>query len=220
MAARYGFAPQEQDSPAALSDPWVFRAPQSQAAEAYRSLRTTLLMSRAGKPPQVVLVMSGSPGEGKSTTCLNTAAAFAIRGDQGIFLDADLRKPHAHCLFRCANDVGLSNCLTSETDFREALQRHPNIESLKLLPAGPNAPNPAELLGRSVSLRCSKSSEDTLTSSLLIVRPFCLYRTDCHLRRSRTGMFWFCDPRVLQNACCADVWHGCEHQIRCHLGSC
>lgn len=147
MAARYGFAPQEQDSPAALSDPWVLRAPQSQAAEAYRSLRTTLLMSRAGKPPQVVLVMSGSPGEGKSTTCLNTAAAFAIRGDRVLFLDADLRKPHAHCLFRCANDVGLSNCLTSETDFREALQRHPNIESLKLLPAGPNAPNPAELLG-------------------------------------------------------------------------
>jgi succinoglycan biosynthesis transport protein ExoP len=146
MAARYGFAPQEQDSPASLSDPWVLRAPQSQAAEAYRSLRTTLLMSRAGEPPQVVLVMSGSPGEGKSTTCLNTAAAFAIRGDRVLFLDADLRKPHAHCLFGCANDVGLSSCLTSETDFREALQRHPNIESLKLLPAGPNAPNPAELL--------------------------------------------------------------------------
>jgi capsular exopolysaccharide synthesis family protein len=104
-------------------------------------------MSKADDPPKVVLIMSGTPEEGKSTTCFNTAAAFAIQGDRVLHLDADLRRAQAHNFFGSKNDVGLSNCLTSGMPYTDVLKQHPEISSLYLLPAGPNPPNPAELLG-------------------------------------------------------------------------
>ena len=91
--------------------------------------------------------MSGAPEEGKSTTCLNTAAAFAFRGDRVLYLDADLRRTQAHKFFNCSNDVGLSNCLATGLGFSQAIQSHPDIHSLFLLPGGPRPPNPSELLG-------------------------------------------------------------------------
>jgi polysaccharide biosynthesis transport protein len=144
---RYGIASRSQGTPEAKSNSWLLRAPRSHTSEAYRALRTALLMSRAEKPPKVILIMSGSPGEGKSTTCLNTAAAFAIQGERVLYLDADLRRPQAHLAFNCANDVGLSSCLTSGLSYEQALRTYPEIESLFLLPAGPHPPNPSELLG-------------------------------------------------------------------------
>ncbi len=145
-ASRYGLGaklPEETAVPSA----WLLRAPRSHVAEAYRTLRTALLMSRVENPPKVLLVMSGSPKEGKSTTCLNTAAAFAIQGDRVLFIDADLRRPQAHMLFHSTNDVGLSNCLTSGLPYRQALKVFPGIDTLSLLPAGPHPPNPSELIG-------------------------------------------------------------------------
>jgi succinoglycan biosynthesis transport protein ExoP len=104
-------------------------------------------MSRAEKPPKVVLIMSGLPTEGKTTTCLNTAAAFAIQGDSVLYIDADLRRAQAHKSFSSSNDVGLSNCLTSGVSYKEALVPYPGIDSLFLLAAGPHPPNPSELIG-------------------------------------------------------------------------
>jgi polysaccharide biosynthesis transport protein len=147
IARRYGIASQSQGAPEGKSNSWLLRAPRSHTSEAYRGLRTALLMSRAEKAPRVVLIMSGSPAEGKSTTCLNTAAAFAIQGDRVLYLDADLRRARAHIAFGCANDVGLSNCLTSGLPYEKALKQYPEIDSLFLLPAGPSPPNPSELLG-------------------------------------------------------------------------
>lgn len=134
-------------SDGALSPAWLLRAPRSQAAEAYRGLRTALQLSRAQQAPRVILFMSGSPEEGKSTTCLNTAAAFALQGDRVLYLDADLRRAKGHRFFACANDTGLSNCLASGLAFPAALKSYPGIDSLFLLPAGPHPPNPSELLG-------------------------------------------------------------------------
>jgi capsular exopolysaccharide synthesis family protein len=104
-------------------------------------------LSRAEKPPKIILVMSGSPGEGKSTTCLNTAAAFAVQGDRVLYVDADMRHSRGQDYFHCANDAGLSNCLTSGMPFEKALRPYPGIDTLFLLPAGPYPPNPSELLG-------------------------------------------------------------------------
>jgi capsular exopolysaccharide synthesis family protein len=147
VASKYGLAARNQDGPVLKSSLWLLRAPRSYVAESYRVLRTALLMSRADHPPRVILIVSGSPEEGKSTTCLNTAAAFAIQGDRVLFLDADLRRAQAHKFFNSSNDVGLSNCLTSGLSFMEALRVHPEIDTLSLLPAGPHPPNPSELLG-------------------------------------------------------------------------
>jgi capsular exopolysaccharide synthesis family protein len=147
VSSKYGMTAKSLDVPGARENSWLLRAPRSQVAEAYRTLRTALMMSKAEKPPKVILIMSGSPAEGKSTTCLNTAAAFAVQGDRVLYLDADLRRAQAHNSFGCTNDIGLSNCLTSGMPFQKALKPYPGIDSLFLLPAGPHPPNPSELIG-------------------------------------------------------------------------
>jgi len=146
-AGKYGFASRTKNPSETKSSVWLLREPRSQIAEAYRALRTALLLSRAAQPPRVILFMSGSPEEGKSTTCLNAAAAFALQGDRVLYLDADLRRAEAHKFFSCTNEIGLSNCLASGLAFPEALKSHPGMHSLFLLPAGPLPPNPSELLG-------------------------------------------------------------------------
>ncbi|MDR3742408.1 MAG: polysaccharide biosynthesis tyrosine autokinase [Terracidiphilus sp.] len=143
---RYGIVAKTQEAEP-QSNIWLLRAPRSHVTEAYRTLRTALLMSKVENPPKTILIMSGSPAEGKSTTCLNTAAAFAMQGGRVLYIDCDLRRPQAHRLFNCSNEEGLSNCLTGGMDFRKAVRNHPGIESLFLLPAGPHPPNPSELIG-------------------------------------------------------------------------
>ena len=146
-AGKYGFAGKTQEPLDAKSNLWLLRAPRSHIAEAYRALRTALLMSKAEQPPRVILIMSGSPEEGKSTTCLNTAASFAVQGDRVLYLDADLRRATAHKFFDTPNDVGLSNCLTSGLSFEKTLKPYGGIDTLFLMPAGPHPPNPSELIG-------------------------------------------------------------------------
>ncbi len=124
----------------------VLRSPQSPAAEAYRSLRTALLQSRDGLPPRSLLFLSASPGEGRSTTCLNTAAAFAAQGHRVLVIDADLRCSQQPW-FGDVTDTGLSSCLQSGLPFAGAILQCPDVPNLSLLPAGPRIENPAELLG-------------------------------------------------------------------------
>src|SRR5215813_395770 len=90
---------------------WITAEPNSQAAEAYRALRTTLLLSQPGSPPRTLLMTSSLPAEGKTTTTYNLAACFAKFGTRALALDADLRKPSLHKLTRNSNDQGLSNLL-------------------------------------------------------------------------------------------------------------
>lgn len=145
--AYYGRRGKSAEADGAESQTWLLRAPHSQTAEAYRALRTALQLSRAEHAPRVVMFMSGSAEEGKSTTCMNTAAAFAVQGDRVLYLDADLRRAKGHRLFGCENDAGLSSCLANGLEFSAALKPHREIETLFLLPAGDAAPNPSELLG-------------------------------------------------------------------------
>lgn len=146
LATHYGLPRRNTDADETQSHAWLLRAPRSRIAEAYRALRTALLIP-AEHAPRVLLFMSGSAEEGKSTTCLNTAAAFAMQGDRVLYLDADMRRAKGHRFFGCANELGLSNCLAHGLSFPAALMPHPKIDTLFLLPAGRNALNPSELLG-------------------------------------------------------------------------
>lgn len=138
----------KSDVPAGNSwSPWLVKAPRSQISEAYRTFRTAILLSRADHPPRVIMITSGSPNEGKSTTCFNLASALAMQGDRVLYIDADMRRSSAEQFFNCSNEAGLSNCLTSGLRYTEALKPHPDLGTLFLLPAGPHPPNPSELLG-------------------------------------------------------------------------
>jgi succinoglycan biosynthesis transport protein ExoP len=120
--------------------------PRSAIGEAYRMVRTGLLLSKAGAPPKTALVASAIPGEGKSTTVANLAIVFASAGKKVLVIDADLRRPHCHDLFGMKNRRGLTEALTSDCNVEESV-RPTGFDNLYLLSSGETPPNPSELLG-------------------------------------------------------------------------
>ncbi|HEU4389853.1 MAG TPA: polysaccharide biosynthesis tyrosine autokinase [Blastocatellia bacterium] len=117
----------------------------SSAAEAYRVLRTSVLLSTAGRPPKTILVTSGQPSEGKTTTVINTAISLAQLGASVLVIDCDLRKPSAHKIFGVDPFQGLSTYLSRDVDLEHLIHKL-QIANLSLLPCGPIPPNPAELI--------------------------------------------------------------------------
>jgi capsular exopolysaccharide synthesis family protein len=119
----------------------------SPIAEAYRHLRTSLLLSSAGNPPRTILITSSQPSEGKTTTAINTAFMLAQTGAEVLIIDCDLRRPRLHANFNMSNTRGLTNYLAGESPIDDVLQSYEKLPNLKLLTSGPIPPNPAELLG-------------------------------------------------------------------------
>lgn len=116
----------------------------SPVAEAYRTIRTNIRFSGVDKPLKSIVVTSATPNEGKSTVIANLAVVLAQAGNKVILLDCDLRNPTQHKLFELENK-GLSNCIAMGKAVAELTQDTP-LENLKILCAGPIAPNPSELL--------------------------------------------------------------------------
>jgi polysaccharide biosynthesis transport protein len=120
--------------------------PQSQMAESYRALRTSLLLTSLGMPPKVILITSALPEEGKTTTSINCAIVLAQKGTRVLLIDGDLRRPSIHKTLGMGPKVGLSNVLTGAVTLQEATLRSNILPNLFVLPAGTPPPNPAELL--------------------------------------------------------------------------
>ena len=119
----------------------------SPVAEAYRHLRTSLLLSSAGQPPKTVLVTSSQPSEGKTTTVVNIATMLAQTGADVLVLDCDLRRPRVHAHFGLPNSRGVTNYLSGELNVSELVQTYDKLPNLKVISSGPVPPNAAELLG-------------------------------------------------------------------------
>jgi capsular exopolysaccharide synthesis family protein len=122
-------------------------APESATAESFRSLRSGLTLSGVGRKLRVLSITSALPGEGKSYTVYNLGLAFAATGLKTLIIDADLRRPRQHALFRAAREDGLADVLVGLKSFDDALVAHPVEPNLTLLPAGRQSPLAAELLG-------------------------------------------------------------------------
>lgn len=123
--------------------------PQSQMAESYRALRTSLLLSSLGAPPKVIMVTSARPQEGKTTTAINSAIVLAQKGVRVLLVDADLRRPSIHKTLGMGPRSGLSNVLTGSATLQQTITPSPILPNLFVLPAGSPPPNPAELLASS-----------------------------------------------------------------------
>jgi polysaccharide biosynthesis transport protein len=118
----------------------------SPVTEAYRHLRTSLLLSSAGQPPRTVLVTSSQPSEGKTTTAVNTAMMLAQTDAEVLLLDCDLRRPRIHTHFGLSNAKGVTNYLSGESNVGELVQTVDGVPNLKVITSGPVPPNAAELL--------------------------------------------------------------------------
>jgi succinoglycan biosynthesis transport protein ExoP len=125
----------------------VFSEPNSQVAEAYRSLRTSILLMNADASTNVILVTSALPAEGKTTTSLNCAAALAQQGARVLLVEADMRRPNLNKNLNLKSSSGLSSLVAGSNGHGAPIVECPNVPGLFVLPAGPRPPYPAELLG-------------------------------------------------------------------------
>jgi len=128
----------------------TYSRPRSEVSEAYRSLRTSILLSAFGAPPKVILVTSASPQEGKTTISANSALVLAQRGSRVLLLDADLRRPGLEELFGIKSRGGLSTVISGVDKVEDVMLPFTEVPNLWILPAGPIPPQPAELLSSTV----------------------------------------------------------------------
>ena len=128
----------------------------SKVAEALRGMRTSILLSRPGAPPKVIMIASTRPAEGKSSVAGLTAITFGLNGSKVLLIDADLRRPAIHLRFRTGKGLGLSSVLSGKATLEEAVEPWPDLPNVHLLTSGPVPPLPSELLS-------SQQMEDLLT---------------------------------------------------------
>ncbi|HEX8129476.1 MAG TPA: polysaccharide biosynthesis tyrosine autokinase [Pyrinomonadaceae bacterium] len=152
----------------------------SPVAEAYRHLRTSLLLSSAGQPPKTVLVTSSQPSEGKTTTAVNTAVMLAQTGAEVLILDCDLRRPRIHAHFGLPNTRGVTNYLSGDTNIGAIVQEYDKLPNLKIITSGPVPPNSAELLGSEEMRRMITLLSDNFTH-IIIDSPPAISFTDASI---------------------------------------
>jgi capsular exopolysaccharide synthesis family protein len=117
----------------------------SAEAEAFRSLRTSILLS-ASPVPKTILITSALPGEGKTTLTVNLGATLASLGSRVVIVDCDMRRPSCHRVTGVENKPGFVQCLTGHVELPEAILPVPGVANLSVIPCGPVPPNPAEVL--------------------------------------------------------------------------
>lgn len=131
----------------------ILQRPKSQGSEAFRALRTAILLASPGAPPKTILVTSAIPGEGKTTIGINICFALNQLGRRVLLVDADLRRGKIGDKFDALGsngvpgNAGLSGALTGGNNWRDAVKSIPDVPNLFILPSGVRPPNSAELLG-------------------------------------------------------------------------
>ena len=151
--------------------------PKSQFTEAFRALRTSLLLATAGHPPKFMLFTSATPSEGKTTTATNLAVVLAQSDARVLLIDADLRRPNVHHRFGLTGKLGLTSVLAGTASFEEAVQNIAEVPNLDVLPSGPVPPFPTEMLS-SESMRALLDRLGGIYTHIVIDSPPVLSVTD------------------------------------------
>jgi len=125
----------------------VLTQPKSQFTEAFRALRTSLLLATAGQPPKFILFTSAMPSEGKTTMASNLACILSQSDVRVLLVDADLRRSNVHHRFGLTGKLGLTTVLAGTSTLEDAVQHIPETPNLDILPSGPVPPFPTEMLG-------------------------------------------------------------------------
>jgi protein-tyrosine kinase len=155
--------------------------------EALRTLRSQLMLRRfTGHPNRKMLsIVSPSRGEGRSYLTANLAVVFSQLGERTLLIDADMRHPSQHELFKLDNRHGLSTVLAGRNE-KQAVQRVNNFVDLSVLTSGPTPPNPQELMGRPALTTLLKDLNEEF-DVILIDTPPATDFADAHIISARSG---------------------------------
>jgi len=159
-------------------------SPFSPVSEAYRLIRTNIQFMAVDKPAQLIAVTSASPGEGKSTTIANLGVIMAQAELRTIIVDADLRQPTQHTIFRVPNTAGLTDLLLSKNVSIEDQLVSTGHDNLKLITSGPLPPNSSEILNSHSMLELIEKLRD-YADVILFDTPPILMVTDALVLSSR-----------------------------------
>lgn len=124
----------------------VIDKPRSAIAEEYRNIRTNLQFLNQGREKSVTMVTSSIGTEGKTFTAMNLAAVMAALGERVVLVGLDMRKPRIVENFNVPNNIGSSNYLSRNATIDEIIFPSGIVDSLSVIPSGPNPPNPSELI--------------------------------------------------------------------------
>jgi len=184
--------------------------PRSATAEAFRMIRTSLMLSAAGAPPRCLLVTAPQAGNGKSFVCFNLALAYAQMGAKVLLLDCDLRKPRLHKLIGVPSSPGLSNFLSGKIDLKTIT--NPVGENLDhklkvdFVPSGAMPPNPVELLNSQVFLDTLKRFRNSYDIIIIDSPPVVGFADSLVLSRLADGTMLVIKneqtPRPMSQHCC------------------
>lgn len=133
-------------SPAAEFDVIAHEDSRGMVSEAYRELRTAMLLSNPGEPPRRLLVTSALPEEGKTSMVINLSIVLSQLGRRVVLVDTDLRRPRLHRVLHVENRYGVSTFLSGLQQDVLGLTVPTGIDNLDVIPSGPIPPNPSELL--------------------------------------------------------------------------
>jgi succinoglycan biosynthesis transport protein ExoP len=159
--------------------------PSSPAAEAYRTLRTSVQFLGLDRPLKKLQFTSPSAGEGKSTTVANLAVTLSQAGYSVVVVSCDLRRPRIHDFFGLPNTIGFTSVLLRETPLSNALQDVPDAPGLRVLASGPLPPNPSELLASHLTTELLAELESQF-DLVLVDSPPVLPVTDAVVLASKT----------------------------------
>ncbi len=159
-------------------------SPKSPVSEAYRSLRTNILFANLDKPARTLVISSSATKEGKSTTVANLAITMAQMGSRVLIVDADLRRPTMHSLFKIERQIGLSNALLGNYTLDEVI-KPTGIKNLDIITAGDIPPNPSELLS-SNAMRKALTLLQQRYDLILLDSPPVIAVTDAAVLATRT----------------------------------
>lgn len=167
-----------ESAPEVAIDAVTREDPRAPASEAYRELRTSILLSHAGEPPRRIMVTSAIPEEGKTSTAMNLASVLAQLGRRVVLVDTDLRRPRLHKALGVDNTRGVSTYLSGLAETHEELVVPSGQSGLDLLPSGPIPPNPSELLNSVMFTRLCEELIDSGYDHLIFDSPPALSVSD------------------------------------------
>ena len=198
-------------------DPLISDGVPPNFAEALRTVRTNVLFSSAEEGARNLVVTSTGPGEGKTLVAANLAIGFAQAGQRVLLIDADMRRPRIHQLFRQRQEPGLSNLMVGHS-VPSACIRKSSVPGLWLLTAGRIPPNPAELLG-SQRFRDFVQSLSEHFDSVIIDSPPVMAVTDAAIAASAaTGIVFVVGAEMTSRHAAKTAIQQLENGRPCFLG--